>query len=460
MTRSARKRAFAIGILMATLAVSASKLSEAACRVVTPTGSGAKTGADWNNAYQGLPATLVRGDTYYLADGTYARYSFNTIESGTTPITIKKAIPSDHCTDTGWDAATMGSSQAIFNPGTVDTFAVLQDYLVLDGQKRDSLSSGHGIKLNGVCPGANCTTLNIAANNLTVRYVELQGIGDQNPASDKGDVQIYGNGRSNWTFQYLYVHDSGQAFVVHNFNTNILLEHSYLNNNYSSATRHGNCIIDTGSTNVTIRYNIFREFTGTSCITIRGTVGSAANNWWVYGNLFTENPSAPSGTGNGIASCLGSQHCTNFYFYNNTIANMSLGLAGIYWQENTVGSPTIRNNIWYNNRNSTVGAAQGVIESHNTVLNTPTALGFTDPNDVRVASGASVPFVALPTGDVHLTWENFGSVRAPGLPLPPPFNQDPDGKTRGADGLWDRGAFEFLSPPRPNPPTNLTARPQ
>ena len=31
--------------------------------------TGLNNGSDWNNAWTSLPATLVRGDTYYIADG-------------------------------------------------------------------------------------------------------------------------------------------------------------------------------------------------------------------------------------------------------------------------------------------------------------------------------------------------------------------------------------------------------
>jgi hypothetical protein len=44
-------------------------------------------------------------------------------------------------------------------------------------------------------------------------------------------------------------------------------------------------------------------------------------------------------------------------------------------------------------------------------------------------------------------WQSLGA----------PYNVDYDGKTRGSDGLWDRGAYEFNgTTATPNPPTNLT----
>jgi len=59
-----------------------------------------------------LPATLQRGATYYIADGTHASYRFNTPVSGTDLIAIKKAAISDHGTDIGW-ISSCGDGQAI-----------------------------------------------------------------------------------------------------------------------------------------------------------------------------------------------------------------------------------------------------------------------------------------------------------------------------------------------------------
>jgi hypothetical protein len=46
-----------------------------------------------------------------------------------------------------------------------------------------------------------------------------------------------------------------------------------------------------------------------------------------------------------------------------------------------------------------------------------------------------------------------------GASLSSPYNTDFAGNTRGADGTWERGAYEFntTDPPKPDPPTKLTA---
>lgn len=63
---------------------------------------GSGDGSAWNNAWDDLPATLTRGDTYYIGDGTYGGYTFNDAVSGTDIIYIKKATAGDHGTETGW----------------------------------------------------------------------------------------------------------------------------------------------------------------------------------------------------------------------------------------------------------------------------------------------------------------------------------------------------------------------
>lgn len=84
------------------------------CLVVTPGGSGTGSGADWNNAISSanLTTNMVRGDTYYLATGSYGNQTFQTADSGTSVITIRAAISSDHCTATGWTSSLAATSAA------------------------------------------------------------------------------------------------------------------------------------------------------------------------------------------------------------------------------------------------------------------------------------------------------------------------------------------------------------
>src|SRR5687767_4517693 len=87
---------------------------EAANHYIRAGAAGSVPCSDWTsaNACNALPATLVRGDTYYIAGGNYAGYTFDDAAVGTTTITIKHATINDHGTATGWNDAF--ASQTVF----------------------------------------------------------------------------------------------------------------------------------------------------------------------------------------------------------------------------------------------------------------------------------------------------------------------------------------------------------
>ena len=122
-------------------------LSQAANKYVRPGATGSNNGTDWTNAYRSLPSALVRGDTYYVAAGSYPAHTFGDPQSGTLTITVKKATAADHGTASGWQA-TYGTGQATFN--SVIQFQT--GYYVLDGQTRNEADwfdgASYGFRIN------------------------------------------------------------------------------------------------------------------------------------------------------------------------------------------------------------------------------------------------------------------------------------------------------------------------
>ena len=72
---------------------------------------GSGNGTSWSDALDDLPSSLTRGDTIWVADGSYSRYSFNDAQDGSKTIVIKKATISEHGTNTGWQDS-YGDGQA------------------------------------------------------------------------------------------------------------------------------------------------------------------------------------------------------------------------------------------------------------------------------------------------------------------------------------------------------------
>ena len=103
-----------------------------------------------------------------------------------------------------------------------------------------------------------------------------------------------------------------------------------------------------------------------------------------------------------------------------------------------------------------LASARGITGAHSFTYNSGTL-------------GSSTMFVNESTGnpvvaDFHLTAAGATTFANKGKALAAPYNLDPDGNVRGADGGWDIGAFEYggtkapTPPPAqpPAPPTNLT----
>ena len=127
--------------------------SIAANRYVWCGAAGAGTGVDFINATTDLPASLVRGDTYYVAGSatcTYAVHTFNDAESGTSVITIKKANAADNSAVAGWQAA-FATDQAIWtmadDPGIgalrTGIWHICRSYYTVEGGT-GSGTSGYG----------------------------------------------------------------------------------------------------------------------------------------------------------------------------------------------------------------------------------------------------------------------------------------------------------------------------
>ena len=128
--------------------------------------TGSANGSSWANAWTDLPATFVRGDTYYVAAGTYGSHIFNQGTSGTTYIKIQRATAAVNSGDAGWNAAYDG--QAVFSaPLFFGT-----GYWIFDGMK------WNGFKL--LCndyysySGAG-GSVNIAGDYVELRSVHMYG---------------------------------------------------------------------------------------------------------------------------------------------------------------------------------------------------------------------------------------------------------------------------------------------
>jgi hypothetical protein len=426
-------------------------------------GSGTQSGVDWANAFPALPATLVRGATYYIADGTYPGRTFNTAPSGTSRITIKKATVADHGTNTGW-TSTLGDGTAVFT----GTLTFLTSYWTLDGQTRNAdWRSGYGFKVDppggsyGITLGVNLQTV---VHYITIRYVEVQGSGDRtNTVTDRG-IQAYpgvggsSDGPTNLVFQYLYVHDVGNCPLHLIWSDTTTIEYSVIARNQSDASNHSEGIaFFGGARNATVRYNVFEDIEGTAYIATPtvghpGCGGWVGSNWYVYGNSFGRpSGSSYSTPGNGVLYIFDTRVTGKFVFTNNTVHNLANGHVGNSNSTSAgcVDTAIFQNNLFYRVTGATLSSTNVTSPtiSHNAFFET-SATG----SNAYSASGS--PFTNFAAGNLALTATVAGTMPA-GVALSSPYNIDPNGVTRGGDGKWDRGKHEFGGVAAPAPPLNI-----
>lgn len=276
-------------------------------RYVRAGATGSNNGSNWTNAWTTLQAAtdsgqLVNGSTVWIAGGNYNKFNIETNGS-----TWKKATVASHGTSTGWSdsydtqvvISSTGNASSAIEIGRSSFTA--RSNITIDGQKRDSLTSGYGIVLrgtnynglNGDEDGINAV---VGCSGLTVRYVEIGGASE---ATKFGEDCIQGNG-NNLLIEYCYLHNQNVRFISGN-----------------PEERHGDGIQWTSGSNATYRYNYFRH-NGQHIY-----MGEAFNfsNCFIYYNLFDNTGTDTIGSSGHFINGGGSPGqgtISNWQIYNNT----------------------------------------------------------------------------------------------------------------------------------------------
>jgi hypothetical protein len=447
----------------------------ASCHVVTPSGSGSKTGADWSNAYAGLPSTLIRGDVYYLADGSYGAYTFSTPASGSTTVEIRKAQSYDNCTSTGWTPGTMGSSQAVFSKSSPAAFSVSAPYLILNGNGKQAnpgcggtpgssptseptAPSDCGIRIDASsCTGGNSTACNadaIALNgiaNTTFNYLEVVDNGNNSIAPA---TIGYFSGANTVTVTHMFARNAGCVyFIPIGNNQSVSFSYFWYTATSAADTCHPQYSSSFGTNSNDLEHdNVYRDINGSSVFSTTDPGGGAHTGFVYYNNVFWQtsgNPFTTTGLDDGVWGVLQGT-MVGALIYQNTFINLSGYSAGFY-AASPGQSATFENNLIYNSPNFAFGNLTGT-EDYNSFLNSGTP--GSGPHDVHTESSAPDPFVSWTTGNFNLASENSDWTNR--LPLGAPYTVDPNGTVRSTD----RGAYQFAgSTATPAPPTGLSAVP-
>lgn len=457
--------------------VFASAAAEAANRHVTTDGAGSRDGSSWDHACDGFTgacsaANLVRGDSYFVADGDYTPDGppkFSRPASGTLRIWIRKATRQSHGASAGWTDA-MGDGVAIFDSVTFDG-----PYWTLDGQVGAG-NSGFGFKIVPKnCQGVTLVTgINLGKNNsgMHLQHVEVAHCGEDllrdgtvslTRCLPEGNCGLQTDGiyscnstpTTDLQIRHVWVHDVTRDGITLCSVNDVLIEFARIERNHgidNGSHGQGIAFIAPPMRNATIRNSVFADVVGTAAIAWLGSNGMTYSDMYVYGNVFySSDPDRYWYSPNAIYGRVG-VHQTGFLIYNNTFHNIVKAKTGLWGT--TVTNSESRNNIYVNSEFSSNPPTTGMTYSHNFYFSNR---GLYQPQgEPGQQNGSDNPFVNSLTADFRLRKPTQAGIQlgsTAGFQIGSIDLADRNGERRGADGVWDRGAFEFTT--RPLSPSNV-----
>ena len=404
---------------------------------------GSGDGTSWSSPLDTLPETLTRGDTYYIGEGAYGSYTFD--DAGTTTIYIKKATATDHGVGADWSDS-MGDSAATWTKWTFET----TDY-ELDGQVGQWASDmsdyvAYGFKVFSQNTGDNQEIIESVSgsDDIVIRHVEAYYSTTPRSGTWYKTGMILAKYGGDFELYYSWLHD-GSNGIYNGYFTSVLFDHCVLERNGQGQvamgwdpSEHSEIIGHKATSACTVRYSHIRDWRSTG-----GLIAMDVNSpsLILYGNVFTETDywSLPSETNdsNGVINGLGESSGITILAYNNTFVDISYGAS--IATEGSYASRIVTNNIFHNCERYNYGTPSTL-----SIGGTHTYNRFYDvigdfSGETGYEAGNVDEFVNKTNDDFHLseaTGEGDVTIGAT-------YNTDMDGVTRGADGVWDRGAYEY-----------------
>lgn len=488
--------------------------------------TGANTGLNWNDAFTDLTPTLIRGATYLMAAGTYAPHIYQDADDGAKWITIQNATPSLHGTSIGWNPAYAGQVDFSCQAGKqyIATFGA--DYYSFNGMFRQKSSpempgtdwangAAYGMKFdnsadcvkggNPIVSGgtgfagapcgssAACNASGVYLHDLSFQYVDEEG-GDATTDAMADIGYEFQGGTYNVTLNYDEINNvanpifirgdhncvsgcsSGGTFYLGN-GTNLLIEHTYVNRNYSSATSHSEfCSCSEGVHNLVMAWDWIQNMVGTAVYAQAGSDTSPNGPVYFIGNVWTQSNASNCAVGGGVFGAEGEIYNQGLFFLNNTIAfNGYLDCPttdedgwGYGAQASTFQNVTWENNLWYRGDISNLNGislvnscttctfagstAAQVVWDHQMYANSP--LSSSNDTDTNKQTVAGDPFVNSAAFNFNLSSNTAAGANTHAIA---PLNDiDMVGNARGSNGVWDRGAFQIEGLPSPQPISGMS----
>jgi len=413
-------------------------------------------GSSWENALDTLPDTLQRGHTYYIADGTYSSYTFDDPESGSQWITVKKTTIEDHGTDTGWQD-TYGDGYAVWGSIYFDTG--YHDFNGAVGGGPGNWKTGHGFRFE--MESGNCISTNPIIGSINISHVDFTQAGNHISQNHVSALKSVGT-LTGLYFGYNYIHHISGLVLFNRDGSNWLLEYNYAEDvcgmSVDDYTQHCEHMVVHGADDLVVRYNIFLDGRSTGILVNND---GDSRRWKVYGNIFDND------YGSAIMSVAAdpADHSNEFIVANNVLMG----------DNNAKLTMDNSNHKIYNNIIFDTGHAIPMQEDSDynyyaevDLIQCNMKFGPNEngqnkyPSACDLLPPAANPFIDSTGRDYRLAvpiqgWPGIDLCSKLSCTAKDTYNIDMLGNVRGADGLWDRGAYEYTGACTPMTITELAS---
>jgi hypothetical protein len=411
--------------------------------------SGSNNGSSWTNAWNEMNqvnfSAMSCGDTLWLAGGTYSTTLtvVKTCTSGN-PLFIKRVTSSDSVpvAAAGWNSA-FDSQVILLNWSGFAGFRLNGiAYVTIDGRfGNPQTPTAYGILLH-CSTETSCDGIDDGAgnNNYTIQNVEVYGpacVPSQSCTGNGASGINLPYGGTGFTYTNVYVHQWGEALRAANW-VNAVIQNSFICCTHNDNIQHEDILYDNGGStavnNLTWRYNtIWSSPNDGMFFDGGGQVGV-----YVYGNVYFH-----SGGQLMTFKSVGTK-ATNVFVYNNVYENDGTGDFSPGWLD-------------FTNVNTSSGAFKNNVMQQMYLVATPPSpdynaydiCGDKDSGAHTICYTSGTQFIN--TGSSNQLAANFRLTSAGattfqnGTSLSSPYNMDMDGNTRGANGYWYIGAYQYAA---------------
>jgi hypothetical protein len=295
------------------------------CHYVRADATGSNDGSSWTDASTELPATLVRGHTYFIAAGDYPGYTFDDAENGTQRIRVRRATVTDHGDGDGWQDG-YASGEAIFGELEFETGAY-------------DFDGGSALRAVG---GFESTVVSIAGSSVNFRGVDVDGAfamtGEAHTSGACTGMEVSGD---DVTVLESHVHDIADDGVVVGGNERFVFEGNEIDSLFGCGTDGGCGPCDNGHSDGIEIYAIH------DAVFARNYAHDiASTSTFFFGNWADELGDGPN------------DYCENVRIENNVLYNPDTGF--VIYLEDVRGVTLFHNTIWGQHQGAYGGLAVGV----------------------------------------------------------------------------------------------------